>query len=164
MKIRKLEKKDIRACLNIYNYYIENTCYTLEINKLSLVDFTNRCLNILEKYPFIVLENDDGIILGYAYLNVFNVRDAYRRTADLSIYVSKDHLHEHVGKLLLDEIEKEAIKCDISNIISIVTSENQNSFNFHYKNGFVLEGTLHDVASKFNKKISVNYFRKPLMK
>lgn len=30
MLIRKLEEKDISECLAIYNYYIENTCFTLE--------------------------------------------------------------------------------------------------------------------------------------
>ena len=164
MMIRKLEEKDINICLNIYNYYIENTCFTLEEEKLSLDDFKNRCENILKKYPFIVLENDEGIVIGYAYLNTFNPRSAYRKTADLSIYVSKDHLHEHAGKILLQEIEKLAISYGITNIISIVTSENENSAHFHQKNGFVLEGTMHDVALKFGKIISVDYYRKPLSK
>lgn len=164
MMIRKLEEKDIAICLNIYNYYIENTCFTLEEEKLSLDDFKTRCENILNKYPFIVLENDEGIVIGYAYLNTFNPRSAYRKTADLSIYVSKDHLHEHAGKILLQEIEKLAVTYGITNIISIVTSENKNSVHFHQKNGFVLEGTMHDVALKFGKIISVDYYRKPLSK
>lgn len=64
----------------------------------------------------------------------------------------------------MQEIEKMALKYNIANIISIVTSENQNSFNFHLKNGLVLEGTIHDVAIKFNKIISVNYFKKAIDK
>ncbi len=162
MNIRNLEEKDINKCLEIYNYYIENTCFTLEEQKLDINSFKDRCLNILKKYPFIVLENDEGSIVGYAYLNTFNSRSAYRITADLSIYVSKDHLHEHVGAILLKEIEKLAQERGILNIISIVTSENENSSSFHLKNGFVLEGTIHDVAIKFGKTISVNYFRKSL--
>jgi len=110
------------------------------------------------------MENDEGLIVGYAYLNTFNSRSAYRKTADLSIYVSKNHLHEHAGDILLEEIEKCACKYGITNIISIVTSDNKNSFDFHLKNGFVLEGTIHDVAIKFEKIISVNYFRKALNK
>ena len=162
MMMRTLEEKDMIHCLEIYNYYIKNTCFTLEEEKLSLEGFKKRCEGILKKYPFIVLENEEKQIIGYAYLNTFNPRSSYRHTADLSIYVHKDHLHEHTGGILLEEIEKIALQYDITNIISIVTSENKNSFHFHEKNGFVLEGTLHDVAIKFFKIISVYYFRKPL--
>lgn len=164
MKIRLLEDNDIAKCLQIYNYYIENTCFTLEEEKLSLDSFKNRCKNIIKKYPFIVMENDEGIIIGYAYLNLFNPRSAYRKTADLSIYVDRDHIHEHVGRYLLQEIEKMAVEYDIVNIIAIITSENQNSFNFHIRNGFVLEGTIHDVAIKFGNVISVYSLKKALGK
>ncbi len=162
MIIRNLEDKDIAKCLEIYNYYIENTCFTLEEKKLSLDEFSKRCHTIIKKYPFIVLENDLKEVIGYAYLNTFNSRSAYKITADLSIYVSKSHLHEHAGKILLVNIEKLAKEYNIQNIISIVTSENPNSYSFHIKNGFILEGTIHDCAIKFNKLISVNYFRKNL--
>lgn len=162
MNIREIEEKDISQCLEIYNYYIENTCFTLEEEKLSLDNFKNRCKDIIKRYPYIVMENDERKIIGYAYLNTFNSRSAYKITADLSIYVSKDHLHEHVGYILLQKIEKMALEYGIKNIISIVTSENENSCNFHLKNGFILEGTIHDVAIKFGKIISVNYFRKSL--
>lgn len=100
--------------------------------------------------------------MGYAYLNTFNLRSAYRITADLSIYVNKDHLYEHIGAILLKELEKLAQERVILNIISIVTSENDNSSSFHLKNGFVLEGTIRDIAIKFWETISVNYFRKSL--
>lgn len=162
MNIRKLEEKDIKQCLEIYNYYIENTCFTLEEGKLNLEDFTKRCESISKRYPFIVLENDEKIVIGYAYLDTFNPRSAYRKTADLSVYVNKDHLHRHAGRLLLHGIEKLASEYGITNIISIVTSENETSCNFHLKNGFVPEGIIHDVAFKFGKTLSVSYFRKPL--
>lgn len=163
MKIRSIEKKDYQSCLDIYNYYILNTCYTLEEDKLFVKEFSTRIETILKKYPFIVYENDDQEVLGYAYLNSFNTRSAYKISADLSIYVNKDHLKEKIGSFLFDSIVKLAPFYKIKNIISIVTSENKNSFNFHLKNGFVLEGTIHNVAIKFNKLISVYYFRKEIV-
>lgn len=160
MKIRQLEDKDIKQCLDIYNYYIENTCFTLEEDKLDLDTFTLRCKNILKNFPFIVYLDDNDNVLGYAYLNYFNTRSAYKITADLSIYVDRNHLKEHIGINLLNQIEKLAKDRGISNIISIVTSENKNSFNFHLKNGFKLEGSINNIAIKFNKIISTYYFKK----
>ena len=161
MEITMLKEEDILPCLNIYNYYIKNTCFTLEEEVLDYLSFKNRCLKIKEKYPYIVIKENNKV-LGYAYLNTFNERSAYRYTADLSIYIDKEHLHEHLGNLLLSSIEKFAKEYNITTLISIVTSENTNSSNFHLKNGFILEGTLHNVAKKFNKELSISYYRKPL--
>ncbi len=163
MLIRKLEDSDIEACLNIYNYYIENTCYTLEEERLSLSDFTSRVKRIQAHYPFLVYVDDENQVLGYAYLDVFHERSAYKKTADLSIYVDKDHLHDHIGVILLNAIEKKAKEYSITNIISIVTSENENSLHFHEKHGFLLEGNIHDVAYKLGRSISVYYLRKPIL-
>lgn len=162
MKIRTIENKDIKSCLDIYNYYIENTTITFEEEKLNLVEFSNRCAKIKDKYPYIVCENDNGEVLGYAYLSAYSDRSAFRITADLSIYVSKDHMHQHIGPLLLAEIEESAKKQNILNIISIVTDENINSKKFHESHGFVLEGTLHNVGLKFGRILGVNIFRKTL--
>ncbi len=163
MKIKTIENKDIKSCLDIYNYYIENTTITFEEKKLDLVEFSKRCEQIQEKYPYIVCENDTGEILGYAYLSQYSDRSAFRISADLSIYVNKDHTHEHIGPLLLEEIEKLAKKQNILNIISIVTEENINSKKFHESHGFVLEGTLHNVGLKFGRILGVNIFRKALL-
>ena len=53
---------------------------------LNYSSFKNRCLKIKE----------NNKVLDYAYLNTFNERSTYRYTADLSIYIDKDHLHEHL--------------------------------------------------------------------
>lgn len=124
---------------------------------LNYSSFKNRCLKIKEKYPYIVIKENNKV-LDYAYLNTFNERSAYRYTADLSIYIDKDHLHEHLGNLLLSSIEKFAKEYNITALISIVTSENTNSSNFHLKICFILEGTLHNAAKKFNKELSISYY------
>ncbi len=159
---RDLEEKDIASCLAIYNHYIENTCYTLEEEKLSLEAFSSRVKAIKSRYPFIVYENERKEVIGYAYLDSFCERSAYRHTADLSIYVSKDHLHEHIGQALLEEIERKGKEYGITDIISIVTSENPTSLRFHLNNGFLLEGTLVNVAYKMSKDISVYYLHKKI--
>lgn len=159
--IRELNEEDIEACLRIYNHYIENTCFTLEEEPLSLNAFTARVKRIKSKYPFLVKEKA-GETLGYCYLDLFHERSAYKRTVDLSIYVSKDHLHEGIGQELLASIETKAKERGYKNLISIVTSENPVSLSFHLRNGFLLEGTLHEVAYKMGKSIDTHYLRKQI--
>ncbi len=152
---------DEKTCAEIYNYYIEHTAITLEETPLSLAEFSERVKRIKEDYPYIVAKRGEKV-LGYAYLDKFNPRSAYRITADLSIYVDKDFLGEHIGSLLYTEIERRAKAMKIENIVSLVTGENKNSISFHLKQGFKVSGRLEKVADKFNRYQDLIYLIKSL--
>lgn len=162
MKISALEERDIQGCLDLYNHYIKNTCFTLEEDELSLEAFKTRVHQITRHYPFVVAKDEHNQVLGYAYLSVFNERSAYRRTADLSIYIHKDHLHEHIGSALFQHIETLAKRQGLTNLISIITSENPASLRFHEAMGFVKEAHLKTVAFKMGKTIDSLYYRKSI--
>lgn len=159
--IRKAELKDCGACVGIYNYYIENTTVTFEETPLTVEEFEARFLRITEKYPFFV-EEEDGKTVGYAYLDTFNPRSAYRKTTDLSIYIDKNVVSKGLGSLLLNKIEKEAEAHGFENIISLVTEENTASVLFHEKHGFKHAGRLEKVGVKFGKELDVLFLQKRL--
>ena len=92
--IRPLEENDISSCLEIYNWYIENSVATFEETKLSLSQFQQRVHRICEKYPYIVLEENHKII-GYAYLDAFHERSAYQWTVDLSNVIKLRQIRSH---------------------------------------------------------------------
>ncbi len=163
MKIENITDEDIKECLNIYNYYILNTAYTLEVDALDLKTFTERVHSIKKELPYIVIKDDNNHVLGYAYLHKFNERIAYKITCELSIYISNEHLNEHLGSLLLNKIEEIAKEKGIQNIVSSITSENKNSLKFHENHGYILEGKLNNIAYKFNTYISLYYFRKSIV-
>ena len=77
--IRYVEEKDYKEITDIYNYYIKNTTITFEEDELSYDNMRKRIDSIKKKFPYIVYE-EDGSILGYAYLNYFSERSAYRFT------------------------------------------------------------------------------------
>lgn len=161
MEIRKITDGDIRACLDIYNYYIENTTITFEEKALTEEEFCERVLRIKKDYPYIVCVSD-GKTIGYAYLDKYSERSAYRFTADLSIYVDKDFRHAGIGAELYHGIEKLAKEMGIKNIISVITSENGASVAFHEKLGFEHVGSISDVGFKFGKWLGVDFYRKKL--
>lgn len=162
MLIADVAKEDIKNCLDIYNYYIQNTVYTLEEAPLTLSEFSARVTEISKNFPYIVAKNERGEAIGYAYLNYFNERSAYRITANLSVYVAPDGRGKGTGAALLREIENRAMARGFENIVSLVTSENTASVNFHLSHGFVKEGELNEVARKFGKTVGVIFLRKKL--
>ena len=154
--------EDIAACTELYNYYIENTCITLEEEPVTPEEFGARAARITKDYPYIVARDGAGKPIGFAYLDVFNPRSAYRCTADLSIYVDRVCRGSGVGQKLYAEIERLGRERGIENLISIITSDNEVSLRFHRKNGFTEIGVMPAVAFKFGKYLDVSFFQKHL--
>lgn len=154
--------EDIAACTELYNYYIENTCITLEEEPVTPEEFGARAARITKDYPYIVARDGAGKPIGFAYLDVFNPRSAYRCTADLSIYVDRACRGSGVGQKLYAEIERLGRERGIENLISIITSDNEVSLRFHRKNGFTEIGVMPAVAFKFGKYLDVSFFQKHL--
>ncbi len=153
---------DIKRCTEIYNHYVINTCFTLEEAPIPESELAARAERIMARYPFLVAHDESGSAVGYAYLDVFNVRSAYRATAVLSIYVDPDRRHEHIGSLLCEHIERAAGDCGIESIVSLITSDNAPSVAFHRRRGFSLAGELDNVAFKLGRSIGVVYMKKRL--
>lgn len=159
--IRNIKEEDIAQCLAIYNYYILNSTATYEEEALELSAFSERVKSITANYPWLVYE-EDGKIIGYAYLNYFNPRSAYRICADLSIYVDNSARKAGIGSSLYLEIEKLAKKQGINKLVSLIADENKGSVLFHEKMGFKKVGHLEGVAIKFNRLLGVEFYLKDL--
>ena len=55
------------------------------------------------RHPVVVVESD-GVVVGWASLNVFNARDAYRHVADISVYVARASRGRGAGTALLGRL------------------------------------------------------------
>lgn len=161
LQIRPIEDRDIAACLAIYNYYIEHTTITFEEEPLSMAAFSARVRRIRGGYPYLVAE-EDGTVVGYAYLDAYNERSAYRYTADLSIYLAHDCLSRGVGSALLTAIERLAEQQGLRNIVSIITEENVRSLAFHERHGYREVGRLYKSGLKFGRWLDVAFYQKIL--
>lgn len=161
LTIRPITERDVPQCADIYNYYIENTTITFEEAPLTAEAFSARVRRITQRYPYLVAE-EDGQIAGYAYLDLYNDRSAYRYTADLSIYLRHGCGARGLGSALLAEIERLAAEAGFRNIISIITEENAPSLAFHEKHGYRPAGRLYKVGLKFGRWLDVAFYQKAL--
>lgn len=62
MNVRTVKLADAPTLLNIYKPYVEKTTSTFEYNVPTIQDFKDRIANTLEKYPYIVIEEDNTIL------------------------------------------------------------------------------------------------------
>jgi L-amino acid N-acyltransferase YncA len=161
--IRKIEEKDIEACKDLYNWYIEHTAITFETEVLSLQEFRERVHKISHRYPYLVKE-EAGKILGYAYLDSFNSRAAYDWTADVSIYLRKESRGKGAGTELFEALIDQAEADGYVNLVSLITEGNEASEKIHAKLGFEKLAFFPDFGFKKGHWYGVSYYVKTLRK
>ena len=155
--IRSIEEKDIPVILDWYNWYIRNSTATFETEELTLNEFKQRVHKITEKYPWIILEENDKPV-GYAYYSDFNSRQAYACTVDLAIYLDPNLCHHGYGKTLMKEMIDIARKAGYKNIVSLVTAGNIASEKLHERFGFAKKATFEEIGYKHNQWLAVSYY------
>lgn len=164
--IRDVKISDANSLLRIYSYYVENTAISFEIKTPTLVEFEKRVEDIANNYPYIVYEKDRNIV-AFAYAHRFHEREAYNKTAELSIYVDKDYKNQGIGKELYSELEYRLKKMQITNLYVLVAYPaydtkylNTNSYDFHKHLGYTEVGHLHKCGCKFGEYFDMVYMEK----
>ena len=158
--IRPAEYRDLLYLVDIYNYEVEHTTATLDINRQTPEQRHEWLIeHNIENHPLIVAESD-GKVVGYASLSPYRRKEGYHSTVELSVYVSMNYRKRGVASLLLASIIDIARKDpSIHTIISIITEGNKASANLHKKFGFSLCGTVKEAGYKFGRFIDIDQYQ-----
>ena len=167
VEIRLATINNTKDILKIYEYYVLNTAISFEYNVPTVVEFKNRIENTLKKYPYLVALIDNKVV-GYAYAGSFVGREAYRFSAELTVYVDKDYQKIGIGKLLYKELEIRLKDMGIKNLYACVGVPvekddeylNFNSVQFHEHLGFKQVGEFHKCGYKFDRWYNMVWLEK----
>jgi L-amino acid N-acyltransferase YncA len=135
-----------------YRDSVINGIGTYELEAPSEGEMTARFNAITgQNYPYLVAENPEGAVLGYAYASAFRTRPAYRYLAEDSIYVSANARGMGVGALLLDALLSRTADLGLRQMIAVIGGANPASVALHEKAGFQHTGRLPATGFKFGK-------------
>ena len=116
-----------------------------------------------KQLPWLVAEDEDGSILGYAYANWFKPRPAFRFSAEDSIYVAEHARGRGIGRLLLEALCRECEAAGVRKLIAVIgDSSNAGSIGVHRAMGFEHAGTLRNVGWKLERWLDVVMMEKSL--
>lgn len=160
IKIRRAEERDLPQLLDIYNYEVLNGVATFDINPKTIDQWRiwlrehNR-----GNHPLIVATDNNDLATGYASLSEYRTKEAYRQTAELSVYVSPEHRGKGIANALLKAIiEIAKSETDLHTIVSVITSGNEISTRLHLKYGFAYCGTMNDVGMKWGRWLGIDNY------
>ena len=157
MTIEKATVDDAEELLAIYAPYVRDTAISFEYVVPSVEDFTDRILQISEKYPYIKAV-EDGKIIGYAYANTFKGRKAYDWSVETTVYVRRDAKRNGIGRRLYECLEQSLKKMGVLNMNACIASAKvddafltNDSMYFHSRMGFTEVGRFHNSGYKFGR-------------
>lgn len=157
IKVRIAKIEDAKELLAIYAPYVKNTAITFEYDVPSLQEFEYRIATILKRYPYLVAEQD-GEIIGYAYVGAFHERAALNWAVETSIYIHQGKKQMGIGRRLYDTLEmilKEQNILNMNACIAYPEVEDEyltkDSVRFHTHMGFSLVGEFHKCGYKFQR-------------
>ncbi|MBD5532473.1 MAG: GNAT family N-acetyltransferase [Lachnospiraceae bacterium] len=155
--IRTATPEDAARILEIYAYYVEHTAISFEYTVPTLSEFQNRIKRTLERYPYLVIETDDGI-QGYAYAGSFIGRAAYQHSCEMTIYLDPHSHKQGLGRKLYEALENRLKEMGFLNLYACIgwpeTEDeylNRNSADFHAHLGYTKAGTFHKCGYKFDR-------------
>ena len=156
--IRTAKEEDAEQLLGIYAPYVTDTAITFEYEVPTVDEFRHRITHTLKKYPYLVAENEDGKVVGYAYAGAFKERAAYDWAVETSIYVKQGEGGKGLGRLLHDALEKELQQMGILNMYACISAPRgtdpyltDNSIQFHDHLGYRMVGRFLLCGYKFGR-------------
>ena len=159
--IRQATPDDAKQCLNIYQYYAENTAFSFEESAPTVQQMAQRINAITQVYPWLVYD-DNQIINGYAYASQFRPRPAYCWTAEVTIYLSDASKGSGIAGLLYQQLFAGLIEQGFYNAIAVITEPNPESEIFHQKMGFEKIGTFKSIGYKSGQWNDIGWWQKQL--
>ncbi len=150
--IQLITKNDISACLAIYNYEVEHGVATLDLEPRTLEEWREWYNAHSDEHHPIIVGIINDVVVGYASLSPYRLKDAFKSTVELSIYIHQDYRGQGVATRLMEYI-LEMAKADtmIHNVVSVITAGNEGSTKLHNRFGFTYCGLTPEVGFKHGK-------------
>ena len=149
-----------KTILSIFNEAIANST--------ALYDYEPRTLSTVREwfenkkeynYPVIGIENDNGVLMGFATYGVFRSWAAYKYSVEHSVYVDVQFRGKGVGKRLLTELVELAKQQNYHTIVGGIDAENFTSIKLHQSLGFVHCGTIKQAGFKFDRWLDLEFYQ-----
>ncbi len=157
MNIRKVKLTDSAQIADIYNYYILNTHHTFETEPLSADEMRQRIAETSEDYPYLIAEYE-GVIQGYVYAAQFKLRQAYKHSVEVSIYVRNQAKQKGIGSELYQRLLEELAETDVHALMAGISLPNEASVRFHEKLGYEKVAHFKEVGYKLGRWVDVGFW------
>lgn len=138
---------DLPAIVAIYNSTIAGRMVTADLHPVSVesrMEWFNE--HTPDKRPLWMVEDSAKNLIGWASFQNFYGREAYKATAEISIYLHPSSRGKGYGTQVLQYCMVNSYKYGIKTLLGYIFAHNINSLQLFYKLGFEDWATLPNIA------------------
>lgn len=162
--IRPATLRDLPDIREIYNHYVANSVVTFD-EKRSTHRFWREKFAMLAKLalPFLVAVTPSNQVIGYALVQPWASKSAYRYTVEDSIYLGPGAGGKGLGSALLQALIAACEEIGLREIVAVISDSGaEPSIRLHNKFGFAEVGRMGRVGFKFGRSLGTVYLQKSL--
>lgn len=162
--IRPATEEDLPHTLALYRHWVRNSVVTFDETPPSLRTYRSRFRHYQKHgFPYLVAESPGGDILGFAMVQPFRQKSAFRKTVESSIYLGPATRGKGLGTALLAALVDACKNAGIREIIAVIADQGaEASLALHHKFGFVETGRMQKVGYKFERWVGIILLQKSL--
>jgi phosphinothricin acetyltransferase len=154
---------DLPVVKEIFDYYILHSTATFHSEKITLPELEEMIYLDNPRYPsFLIRDGPADEVIGYCFLSHYKKRQAYNRTAEVSIYIKPGSTGKGIGTTAMKIIEEAAKAGGIHVLVGTLCSENHASIRLLEKTGYTKAAHLRNVGEKFGKILDVVIYQKEI--
>lgn len=162
VSLRLARPDDASAVLAIYGPIVVSSPATFEVVVPSEAEVRRRIEDTLANWPWVVCEEEEGALHGYAYAARHRERWAYQWSADVSVYVAPQAHRRGVGRALYTAVFDILRLQGYCNAYAGITLPNAASVGLHEALGFSHLGVYRRVGYKLGEWHDVGWWHRPI--
>jgi phosphinothricin acetyltransferase len=160
MSIRPVSSADFQTIADIYNYYVERTVVSFEEASVSAAEIEQRVEHVRGRgLPWLVAEDRQANLVGYAYAGPWKARSAYRFAVELTVYLDRQYVAQGWGTRLYRAILNALKDTPTKTVVAGITLPNPASVAIHEKFGLKKVAHFKNVGFKFDRWLDVGYWQ-----
>lgn len=157
MRIATLD--DLPGIISIYNQTIPGRMVTADLEPVTIEDrlnwfYAHQPIN----RPLWVALDETSAIMGWVSLQNFYGREAYKSTAEISIYLDQMHQGKGLGTRLINEAIIRCREIGIESLLGFIFTKNEPSIRLFERAGFECWGCLPGVATLDGEDVDLSIY------
>jgi L-amino acid N-acyltransferase YncA len=150
-----------QGVMDVFNYYVDNSFAAFPEHRLPY-EFFDKLVGTIKEYQSVVVMDHSAKVAGFAFLRPYYFDSTLKRTAEITYFLMPEMARQGIGTKILQGFIQQARTMGIDNILACISSRNEESLNFHIKNGFTECGRFPKVGRKFNQDFDIIWMQKKI--
>ena len=88
-------------------------------------------------------------VCGFCYISQFRYKEAYDKSAEITLYLKQGFTGKGIGKATLSYLENLSKEQGICNLVAVITAENSPSIALFEKANYLKVGHLKNIGEKY---------------